>query len=111
MLPFSQTQSPAHPSGRGESLEVEKLAGLGAEGIRGSRRLPASQSFAWMTRPMYLRCYFQFPGEHAGRSPRELGGKAEWEVARATEFPWVLEKGGFLPSPPPHLPICPSKRL
>lgn len=52
-----------------------------------------------MTRPMYQCWYFQFPGEHAGGSPRELGGKAEWEVARATEFPWVLEKGGFLPFP------------
>lgn len=70
MLPFSQTQSPAHPSGQGKSLEVEKLAGLGAEGIWGARRLPASQSFAWMTRPMYQRRYFQFPGEARRLEPQ-----------------------------------------
>lgn len=29
MLPFSQTQSPAHPSGQGESLEVESWLGWG----------------------------------------------------------------------------------
>lgn len=37
-----------------------------------------------------------------------LGGKTQWEVARATKFPWVLEKGGFLPSSPhPHICLGP----
>lgn len=107
MLAFSRRRSPACLWGGGESQEGEKLSGLVAEEIRGSRRLPASQSFASIPRLFYQLWYFQFPREPWGRGPPEPAGKTEWEVARATDFPWVLEKGGFLPAPhpPPHLSL------
>lgn len=75
-------------------------------GLGGPRGLPASTELCLDVQTVILAPAFPIPQKPWGRGPERplLGGKAEWEVARATEFPWVLEKGGFLPSPT-H-PIC-----
>lgn len=85
----------------GESQEGEKLARLGAEGA-----LPDSTEPCLDAKTVLLGPVFPIPQEPWGRGPERplLGGKTEWEVARATEFQWVLEKAGFLHFP--SHPIC-----
>lgn len=75
-------------------------------GLRIQGGLPPPWSLALKPKLLYQHRYIQFPQESWGRGTERpsLGGKTEWEVARATEFPWVLEKDGFLPSP--TSPIC-----
>lgn len=102
-VPFIRPHSHACLLGQGESHEGEKLAGLGAEGAKGAscpqRALPRCPV-------CYISTGISNIPRTVGEGPREaLAGrkKTEREVARATKFPWVLEMGGFLPSP--H-PIC-----
>lgn len=77
--------------------------GRSSEGLRG---LPASTEPNLNAQSTVSTWLFPNPLGAVGEGAQRAGRKKDWEVAKATEFPWVLEKGGF---PPPPTPLVPRK--